>query len=315
MSGFEKKEYSLASSESGQKLHVITWIPTEQPVKAVLQIVHGMIEYIDRYDGFAAYLAENGIAVVGHDQLGHGLTAENEDALGFFAENNGDKRVIEDISRVTKTMEGKYPEVPFFIMGHSMGSYFTRKYLTKYSGLVDGAIIMGTGTVPAPVAKFGHALAGAICKAKGGHYRSKLLVDMSLGSNNKKIKNPRTTNDWLSRNEENVDKYNADPLCGYRFTASAYKDFFKILSDLGDHKGDDKIKKDLPVLFVAGEEDPVGSYGNGVIAAAKNYKAHGILDVEIILYPEDRHEILNEVDKEKVYQDIKEWLEKKISKN
>ena len=307
----KKEEFSVPSGNPGQTLHCISWQPAGGKVKAVLQIVHGMVEYVERYEPFACYLAERGYAVLGHDHLGHGKTAETEAELGYFAKKDGDRHVIGDIYRLTCNGRERWPGVPLFIMGHSMGSYFTRKYLTRYSRKVDGAIIMGTGFMPLAAVQTAKLLAEAICKTRGDRYRSKLLYKLTLGGKNRRIRELRTENDWLTKDEAIVDAYNQDPYCSFIFTAGAYRDFFSILVDLAKEKDFARMNKELPVLFVAGEEDPVGNYGKGVETCFRQFQKLGFRDVSMKLYPGDRHEILNELDREVIFDDLYAWLEER----
>lgn len=313
-SNVKKEDFYVKSGNQGQNLHCIKWEPADGKIKAVLQIVHGMVEYVERYNEFASYLASNGYAVIGHDHLGHGKSAASQEELGYFAEKDGSGHVIGDMYRLTCEAKKLWTGVPVFILGHSMGSFFTRKYLTRYSRKVDGAIIMGTGFMGLPIVSAGKLLAGVICKVKGSRYRSRLLYKMTLGGNNKRIKELRTENDWLSKNEESVDAYNKDPFCTFIFTAGAYKDFFTILVDLARKKDFDRMNRELPIFLVSGEEDPVGNYGKGVEACYNQFKKLGFSDVSMKLYPGDRHEILNELDRSLVFDDIKEWLDKAIEK-
>lgn len=310
----EKRDFYMDSENKGQKLHCVAWQPKNGEVKAVLQIVHGMVEYVERYGEFACYLAEQGYAVIGHDHLGHGKTAQTEEELGYFAEQDGDRHVIADMYRLTCEGRRLWPGVPLVIMGHSMGSFFTRKYLTKYSRKVDGAIIMGTGFMALPLVAFGKAAAGLICRVRGDHCRSKFLYKLTLGGNNRRIKDCRTENDWLSNNRESVDAYNQDPFCSFMFTAGAYRDFFSVLVDLAKKKDFDTMNRKLPLLVVAGEEDPVGNYGKGVKACCKQFQALGFTDVTMKLYPGDRHEILNELDRGVVYDDLRNWLDRIVKR-
>ncbi len=310
----KKEEFYLESDERGQKLHCVGWQPEDGPVKAVLQIVHGMVEYVERYEEFAKFLAGRGYGVIGHDHLGHGKTAATAEELGYFAEKDGDQHVIADMYRVTCAGRKRWPGVPLVIMGHSMGSFFTRKYLTRYSRKVEGAIIMGTGFLGLPLVAFGKLAAGIICRVRGSRYRSKLLYQLTLGGNNKRIKELRTDNDWLSNNEESVDAYNQDPFCTFIFTAGAYRDFFAILTDLAAKKNFNTMNRELPVFFVAGEEDPVGNYGKGVRACHRQFETLGFKDLSIKLYPGDRHEILNELDRRQVFEDLADWLDRVTKK-
>ena len=306
----KKETIYLDSTDKKNRLHGFWWLPDGEP-KAVLQLTHGMAEYIDRYDPFAAYLAENGIAAIGHDHLGHGESVSSEDQLGFFAEKDGDKILIDDIHLFTLEAKKRFPGKKVFLLGHSMGSFMCRRYLAVYGRELDGAIIMGTGDIPGPVAGVGVASAKTSVRFHGDHYRSKFLTGLTLGSNNKPFTPNRTAVDWLSRNEENVDRYVADPLCGFEFTAKAYVDFFTVLRKLSKQEGFDTIPRALPILITSGELDPVGGK-KACENVKKLYDDLGFTDVTLKLYPEDRHEILNEVDRDTVYADLKGWLESKI---
>ena len=306
----KKEEFFRPSSDGVTQLHGYTWTPDGE-VRAVLQLVHGMVEYIDRYDAFASYLAERGIACIGHDHLGHGQSVTDEGKLGHFADENGEKYVIDDMHRITEDAKKRFPGKKVFILGHSMGSFLLRKYITLYSNEVDGAIIMGTGYIPAALAATGKTLSRLTRNIKGKYHRSKLLTSLALGSNNKPFEPARTPNDWLSRNKENVDKYQADPLCGYMFTTSSYVAFFTVIESLAKHEGFENIRKDLPILVTSGEEDPVGGR-DACPSVLREFKDLGLTDASMKLYPQDRHEILNEVDRDKVYADIEAWLNARI---
>ncbi len=305
-----KEHFTLKSHDGLTDLHVILWTP-DQEVRAVLQLVHGMAEYIDRYHDFAAFLTGYGFAVIGHDHLGHGSSVTSQDKLGFFAESNGDVIVVDDMHLITEEAMKSFPGVPVFILGHSMGSFMVRKYLTRFSEPLQGAIIMGTGYIPKALASAGQTAAKLTTSMRGGMFRSKMLTGMALGQNNKPFAPNRTDVDWLSRNDENVDRYVADPLCGFMFTSSAYKDFFTVLKQLAKKQDFDKIKKDLPILITSGELDPVGG-SEACRKVEAELKETGLHDVTLKLYPGDRHEILNELDRDQVYQDILSWLEKKL---
>ena len=305
-----REEFFMPSNDGKTNLHGYVWKP-EGEAKAVLQLVHGMVEYIGRYSDFAEYLAKNGFGVIGHDHLGHGQSVTDESKLGYFAEKEGDRIVLEDMKAVTEKGKELFPNVKYFILGHSMGSFMVRRYLTLYGDAVDGAIIMGTGFIPAMLAGVGKTMSKTVKGMKGEFHRSKMLTGLALGSNNKPFEPARTPVDWLSRNTENVDRYMADPLCGYLFTASAYVDFFTVIADLQKQEYLEKMPKALPILITSGEVDPVG--GKKAVESLKaQYDKLGLTDVTVKLYPEDRHEILNEVDRETVYADIRGWLESKI---
>lgn len=306
------KKYTekIASTDSKNNLNVIIWETEKEPI-GVLQIVHGMAEYIDRYDNFAKYMTEHGFNVIGHDHLGHGHSVSDEHDYGFFAEENGDKIIIEDMHSVTQYAREKWEELPNFILGHSMGSFCLRQYLTKYSNDVFGAIIMGTGWIPSAAALLGKTIATNTCKSKGSHTVNPLLIKLTLEPYNKPFAPARTNCDWLSRDEKQVDLYVNDKLCGFDFTAGAYKDFFTILEKIAKNRQLIGMRKSLPILITSGSVDPVG----GKKACEKlnaQYKRCGINDITLKLWENDRHEILNELDKSDVYRYIYNWLKSKI---
>lgn len=304
-----KQEISILSADNKTDLHVIIWEP-DGDTNAVIQLVHGMAEYIDRYHEFAAYLTTKGFAVIGHDHLGHGQSVRKKEDLGFFSDGGPDI-IIEDMHSVTVEAKKRWAGKKLFLLGHSMGSFMARYYMTRYSEELDGIVIMGTGFIPAFLAGLGQKVSKAVILRKGKMYRSGLLTAMALGSNNKPFRPNRTEVDWLSRNDENVDKYVADPLCGFWFTAGAYLDFFSVMKKLADGENFDQIRKGLPVLIISGENDPVG--GKAACPKVKaSLDAIGMTDVEMKLYPDDRHEILNEIDRDNVYADIKNWFERKM---
>ena len=306
------KKYTekIASTDSKNNLNVIIWETEKEPI-GVLQIVHGMAGYIDRYDNFAKYMTEHGFNVIGHDHLGHGHSVSDERDYGFFAEENGDKIIIEDMHSVTQYAREKWEELPNFILGHSMGSFCLRQYLTKYSNDVFGAIIMGTGWIPSAAALLGKTIATNTCKSKGSHTVNPLLIKLTLEPYNKPFAPARTNCDWLSRDEKQVDLYVNDKLCGFDFTAGAYKDFFTVLEKIAKNRQLIGMRKSLPILITSGSVDPVG----GKKACEKlnaQYKRCGIDDVTLKLWENDRHEILNELDKSDVYRYIYNWLKSRI---
>ncbi|MEG2258018.1 MAG: alpha/beta hydrolase [Lachnospiraceae bacterium] len=306
-----KNSFYYLSKDKRTDIHAVEWRP-EGEVKAVLQICHGMAEYIDRYDEFADTLAEHGYLVVGHDHLGHGQSVQSEEYYGFFEETKGNELVIGDIRELYLRTREQNPQVPYFLLGHSMGSFLVRQYIKTYNDQLSGVIIMGTGNQPAMALSAGKLLCRMIAKFKGWKYRSKLVDDMAFGGYNKKFEPARTSKDWLSRDTEVVDAYMKDPLCSFRFTVNAYYHMFCGMQKLLKMENIDKIPKKTPILFVSGKEDPVGNFGKSVIKIYETYKNCGIEDVEIKLYEDDRHEILNEINRQDVYQDLLKWMQIKI---
>lgn len=304
-----KKEFYFPSSDGQTQIHVIQWFP-EAGVKAVLQISHGMVEYIDRYDEFARYLAERGFCVVGHDHLGHGKSVQSQEYLGYFHEEKGNQYVISDIHRLRKMTEKEYPGVPYFMMGHSMGSYMLRKYLCIHPEGVAGAVIMGTGAMPDSTMKFGLFLCRTIALFRGWHYRSRLMQSLSYSKPYKRydLYGKDYANSWLSKNVENVKAYYADPRCTFLFTVNGYKGLMEAVLFDNQMENIKKVPKNLPLFFVSGADDPVGDLGEGVKKVYGMYKDAGVSDITYRLYEDDRHEILNETDRDQVMADIAAWL-------
>ena len=260
-----KQHFSYPSQDGKTKIHAIEWIP-EGNISAVLQISHGMVEYIDRYDEFARFLNEQGYYVVGHDHLGHGNSVQSKEDWGYFEEKNGNECVIGDIHRLRQITQKKYPDIPYFILGHSMGSFLTRQYLTIHGNGLAGAIIMGTGNQPLFLVKLGKMLCRLIASFKGWHYRSHFINNMAFGGYNKKFAPARTPMDWLSRNPKNVDTYLSEDCCTFIFTVNGYYHMFRGMEHLAKKENFEQIPKNLPVFFVAGQDDPVGGFGKGVKA-------------------------------------------------
>lgn len=306
-----KSDLYFTSSNNKNKIHLSIWRPDGNP-KAILQIAHGMAEYIDRYNDFAEFLNAHGILVAGNDHLGHGGSVSSKEEYGYFSEKDGNNCLIEDLHYVTQTVKKDYPEVPYFLLGHSMGSFYCRQYICKYGNELDGAIVMGTAFQPKAAAEAGKAMCRLIALFRGWHYRSSFINNMAFGSYNKAFQPARTPTDWLSRNEESVDKYNADEKCGFMFTLNGYYNMFHGLTCLCDDDLLKKIPETLPVLITSGGNDPVGNFGKGVTAVYEQYKKLGLKDVTLKLYPDARHEILNEINKDEVYKDLLHWLEEHI---
>ena len=308
----KKENFYFDSRDGEHKIHAIRWIPDIERPACILQIVHGMAEHIDRYDDFANFLADRGILVVGDDHLGHGKSVKPGEPYGYFCKEDASTVLVRDEHRLKKMMQEQYAGVPYIILGHSMGSFITRNYMLKYGTGIDGAVIVGTGMQPKLSMVFGLAVAalqGLFC---GARHVSRLLNMMAFGAYNRRIKSPKTSFDWLSRNEDNVRKYMKDPLCGFTFTVNGFRTLFKLIDNLYNRENLSKMPKNLPVFFLSGADDPVGDYGKSVELVYQSYKEIGMENVQMKLYPEDRHEILNEVDKEDIYGDIYRWILQRV---
>ena len=282
---------------------------TQLDVKGIVQICHGMAEHLERYEEFIDFLTSSGYVVFIHDHLGHGKSVKNDDELGFFGEKDGYKTLVSDVKLVTDLAKDKYPELPVFLFGHSMGSFIARYYTQLYSAGIKGAVFCGTAG-PNPGAKVGVMLANMIIKQKGSHYRSKLIDKIAFGSYNKKCRPQRTPFDWLTKDNAIVDKYIDDKYCGFLFTAAGYRDLFNLLLTVNRPEWFTSFNNDFSVFLIAGEDDPVGSYGAGVKKVYDSLVSAGHNNVGMKLYPGDRHEILNETDKKNVFADVLMWLEK-----
>ena len=295
-------------SLGGGKIHGCRWTP-ETEVKGIVQIVHGIAEYVERYDDFAQYLNSRGLLVVAEDHMGHGKSICEATPKGCF--EGGWKNAVEDTYRLMQDTMAEFPRVPFILFGHSMGSFMARTILAKHpdSG-ITGAIICGSAWMPGAVISAGKMLSGIICKSSGSQNPSKLLQAMMFGGYTKKIEHPRTPCDWLSRDSKIVDDYVADPLCGFIPSAGLVNAMMEGLLYIQDSKNLNAMKKDLPVFFIAGGDDPVGGYGDGVRQAVEEFKKHGMANVGVKIYPLCRHEIHNEINRQEVYDDVANWIEK-----
>ena len=308
----KKEDFYFDSRDGEHKIHAVKWIPDAQKPACILQVVHGMAEYIDRYDDFARFLADRGILVVGDDHLGHGRSVTPGEPYGYFCREDAPTVLVRDEHRLKKMMQEQYAGVPYIILGHSMGSFITRNYLLKYGAGIDGAIIMGTGMQPKPVLMCALALAAVQRMIFGADHVGKLIDKLAFGAYGKRIKSPKTSFDWLSRNEDNVRKYVKDPLCGFTFTVNGFQTLFTLIYNLHDREKISKMPKNLPVFFLSGADDPVGDYGGSVELVCRSFEEIGMENVQMKLYPKDRHEILNEVDKEDVYGDIYRWILQRV---
>ena len=303
-------ESRFLSSDGKTSLYYREYLPQGEPA-GIVQIVHGVAEHVDRYHDFCEFLAENGYIVVAHDQLGHGRSAADESSLGFFAEEDGWGKALQDVRKLHDLTAEKHPGKPYYMFGHSMGSFLVRTYMIKYRVGLDGVVLSGTGQQSAALLNMGLLVTAAEIRRHGARYHSELVNNMAFGGYNKKFSDVRTTFDWLSRDESVVDSYVEDPLCGYVPSVGLLRDMFSGMEFNGKPKNISRMKKDLPVLFVSGDCDPVGESGKGVIRCYKGFLKAGMKDVTMKLYHEGRHEMLNELNSDEVFQDILYWLNSK----
>lgn len=303
--------FYFTSTDGKTRIHALRWLPAGEP-RAVVQIAHGMVEHIERYDDFARTLAACGYLVCGNDHIGHGQSAPSVDRIGCLPVNGADI-MVGDVHKLREmTTEQVGSQVPYFLFGHSMGSFIVRAYLAEYATNLQGAVISGTGQQPLAVSRAGRALAKLIAAVRGADYKSKLLDGMAMGGYAKKIPNARTSFDWLNTDPAAVDAYIADPACGQMFSAGGYVSLLTLTERIALPEYPGKVEDGVHVLFIAGGQDPVGDCGRGVDAAASALEEGGRADVDVKLYPGMRHEILNEPAHEEVYADVLEWLAKHV---
>jgi alpha-beta hydrolase superfamily lysophospholipase len=296
--------------DDGTELFVREWKDVQSP-RGILQIAHGMAEHSGRYQRFANFLNKQGFIVLANDHRGHGRTGEKAGQMGYFAPEHGFDRVVDDLHFLSNRIKEEYPELPLFLMGHSMGSFLARRYLQKYGDMLAGAILMGSAGDPGLAAKAGKFIAGLQMR-KNPKAPSAVLDKLSFGAYNKGIKNPRTKFDWLSRDGQEVQKYLDDPHCGMVCSSGFFFDLLTGLQMIHDPKLIEGIPKNLPILVISGEADPVGKYGQGIRQFVGQMKNHNINNIDLKLYPEARHELLNEINRDEVMQDIAEWLHKRL---
>ncbi|MBQ4140489.1 MAG: alpha/beta fold hydrolase [Clostridia bacterium] len=279
----------------------------EGEIRAILQVSHGMCEYIGRYEGYAEYLTSHGIVLAGNDHPGHGESAASAEDLGYFAKTGGVELAVEGLRVMSEILIERYPGKPLILLGHSMGSFLCRLYLSAYAENLAGAIIMGTGGPDAPTGA-GIALANLIALFKGGRHRSKLLRSIQQAGYLKRCGKGADRCAWLTRDSSVVEKYNNDKYCNYIFTVSGYRDLFSMLASVSTEEWAASVPTDLPILLISGEDDPVGGYGKGVLKVAGALTHKGARRLTTVLIPGARHEVLNETDREETYAVIDKWL-------
>lgn len=305
---YQKTEFFFPSTTGLAEIHAAKYIPVGKEVVAVLQIAHGMAEHLERYEAFIEALSNEGIAVYIHDHLGHGKSVKSENEKGYFGEQSY-KGLVADCARLTEIAKDEYPSIPYIIFGHSMGSFIARAYCVEHHGNIDGAIFCGTGGAN-PAASMGIAITKMIQKSKGDHYRSQFVNNLAFGSYNKRFEG-RTDFDWLTKDPEQVDKYIQDPDCGFLFTVNGFIALFSVLKYVNSKEWYQCIPGNLPICLVAGEDDPVGNYGIGVSDVYNRLLDTEHTDVDIKLYPDARHEILNESDTfDKVVADVVSFIKR-----
>lgn len=280
------------------------------PIKGVVQLVHGMAEHKERYTDFMAYLAQNGFACCIHDHLGHGSTMKNEEDRGYFGEPSGWRNLVMDTVRFCQLTQSRteLKGKPYFLFGHSMGSFVARLASVELGEVLDGAVYCGTcgENKAAPLAV---KIVDGIIRRQGSHVRPKLIDTLMFGSYNKHFGPVYTGKEWLSRNLAVGRVYVEDPLCGFCFTAAGFKDLLRLIIECNTAGWYAALDDSLPVLLIAGDMDPVGDYGKSVVQVTRRLRGAGSADVTLKLYPGARHELLNEINNREVYADLLNWLQ------
>lgn len=305
MSEIQREDIWFDSSNGTSRVAGFFYTCPSVPPRAVVQLSHGMCEYIGRYEEVAGYLAKNGYAVAGNDHLGHGATATGE--YGYFGPD-GARHILHDLHTMNQLARKRFPGLPVILLGHSMGSFFARLFAATYPDAIDALIISGTAG-PNPALMGGILLSRMLSRTKGEKYRSNVIQKMAFGSYLARIPHPNTPYDWITRDEEIVAAYAKDPRCTFIFTVNAFYEMFRTLRAVSSERWAQRLKKTTPVLMFSGDQDPVGSYGKGVCTVERMLRAAGVQDLTLLLYPGGRHEMLNETNRQDVYADLLAWLD------
>lgn len=305
------KEFTFLSADGAHQIFCSMWLPEGEP-KAVIQLVHGIGEYVNRYDEMARFFTSHGFLLCGDDHLGHGRTALQDGRFGVFAKRGGWDIATDDVRKLRQIVGEQYPNIPYFLLGHSMGSFLTRTYLCRYPGEVDGALLSGTGQTSALLVGFGRFLSSTLSLLKGYEYTSPLIHSLSIGAYNRQFAPNRTDSDWTTRDEAVVDKYQSDPLCHHMPTVSMYYDMLGGLQYISNPRALSRMDPDTPVYIYSGDRDPVGGNGVGVRKVYGYFEKHGTKDLTLHLYKDGRHEMHNELNKDEVLADVLAWLEEHV---
>ena len=301
------KKYCFPSATGLCEIYGNTYTPDDDEVKAVVVIHHGMAEHLERYHNFAQYLTEQGYAVYIYDMANHGKSNENFDESGYFGDKDGYQALVKDFKTSFDTAKNDYPDKKLIVMGHSMGSFVVRCFTAWYPNEgFSGAIYMGTGGAN-PIAGMGDKLSALVAKVKGTKHKSKTLDKITFGSYGSKFEK-RTDFDWLTRDTEIVDKYIADDYCGFLFSAQGMNDLVKLNIAANTPDWYANVPTDISILVISGAMDPVGNYGKGIDEIYRKLLESNHNRVTLKLYDDDRHEVLNELNKEQVYSDINNWI-------
>lgn len=308
-----KKEFYYPSADGRTKIHAVEWLPEGKAV-AILQISHGMTEYILRYEALAEYFTQKGFIIVGNDHLGHGTSIGDNSVPMYFGPRGSWNMVVRDLHTCKKHIQKRFPDLPYCLLGFSLGSFVVRTYMIRYPGSVDAAILAGTGQIPSLQIAIAKGIAHREARKAGEDHTTPMIKKLTFETYNKKFAPNRTEFDWLCAHEESLDAYIADSMRGGDMTAGLFGELLWGMAFTGKLQNMKKMDKNTPVLFVSGDNDPVGDCGKGVLRACKSFEKAGVKDVTVKLYPKLRHDILHEGCRETIYNDLYKWLESKISR-
>lgn len=306
-------EQKILKMRDDEEVYLYKWEPKEGiKTKGIVQIAHGMAEHGSRYFRFAEALNKDGFIVYANDHRGHGKSAEDLSALGYISDKDGFHTMVYDLKEINEFIAKEHGNMPIFLFSHSMGSFLSQRYIQLFGDSIKGVVLSGTGGKKGKILNIAIMLSGVIMKLKGRRAKGDLIDRLTFGSYNKGIKDVKTKFDWLSRDDEEVDKYLADSYCGSVFPASFFYDFYIGLKTIYRQNNINKVPKNLPIFILSGDADPVGEYGKGVLRLVDMYRQLEIKDLCYKLYKGGRHEMLNEINREEVIEDIKLWLNSKL---
>ena len=300
-------EFSFLSSDGKSSIYAKIHEPNEGEIRGVVQLAHGMVDHVERYGELVAYLTGEGYVFAGNDHLGHGKTAKCKEDYGFFASKDGYKYVVDDLYTMNQELHKRYPGKPVILLGHSMGSFLSRLYAVKYPTSLDGIIIHGTGGKN-PALPFGKIVVAVLRAIKGERYRSALVKKLSFMGYNSRFDKSEGDDAWLTRAGELVADRNGDDRTNFIFTLAGYNDLFTMLGECNSSRWYSEYPKSLPTLLMAGAEDPVGNYGEGVREVYDGLSKEGVVALDIALYEGARHELFNETNRAEIFRDMCDWL-------
>ena len=305
----KKQDVNFLSANQINTVHGFVFTCEDVKAKAIIQISHGMCEYIARYTEFAEFMAQNGYIVCGNDHLGHGQTSSDNGMDGYFSPKNGADHVLQDLNTFNRIVKEMHPNLDVILLGHSMGSFFARKYAAVFPQSIKALILSGTAG-PNPLAGVGIALTRILSIIKGDTYRSAFVDKLSFGSYCSQIENSTSKYDWVTGDKEILEKYKKDAKCTFLFTVSAFHDMMTVMKQVNSKTFADKYNKDTPVYIFAGDKDPVGDYFKGVQLVHDRFKQVGIKDITLKKYQGGLHEMLNAPNRQQVYTDLLSWVDK-----